>query len=80
MVRREQDWDVAFVVAEINADVVIVGRRIIVEAQLRDDGLKRPDARLDQLAPSDFEFSLIIVRLRANLETIDRALVERQSA
>ncbi len=67
----------SLVVGEIDASVIVAPA---LEAQSRNDRIKRSNIRLDQLSSSNFYFGLILFALVKNGDEIGRSVEERHGA
>src|ERR1043165_2891888 len=72
MTRRDEDGNVARVVAEIDARAIFVGLGIIPDPQLGSDSIERTDIGLDELASLYLQLYLVLLRILAHREKIGR--------
>ena len=70
----------ALVIAEIDADVIVVRLRILRHAHLCDDGVERADVRFNQLAIRNSQLGVELLGLAAHVEVIPGTWRERQRA
>ena len=68
------------VVCEVDVYAIVVGRGVAAHAHLRDDGARRAEVGLDDLAPCDAHLGVVDLLAVDHRERVSSALRERQRA